>query len=106
MNCARRAGWAPNGFAAIPTTAIDPPHGAVSPAVPALMGPGPRQSKNSSVAAHAAADLASTIFWNSASISAYCCVKNFTTRLFPSSLATLDYAVISAGVVQTAAIER
>ncbi len=43
MNCdaaryqvAGRLGWAPNGFAAIPTAAIDPPHGAASPAVPAL----------------------------------------------------------------------
>ena len=35
------AGWAPSGFAAIPTTAIDPPHSAASPAVPALVGPGP-----------------------------------------------------------------
>jgi hypothetical protein len=42
---ARRAGWAPNGFAAIPTTAIDPPHSAASPAVPALMGPGPQHSR-------------------------------------------------------------
>ena len=30
------ARWAPHGFAAIPTTAIDPPHSAASPAVPAL----------------------------------------------------------------------
>jgi len=29
-----------SGFAAIPTTAIDPPHRAASPAVPALSGPG------------------------------------------------------------------
>lgn len=36
-------GWAPNGFAAIPTTAIDPPHRAASPAVPALLGPGPHR---------------------------------------------------------------
>lgn len=35
------AWWAPNGFAAIPTAALDPPHSAASPAVPALMGPGP-----------------------------------------------------------------
>ena len=32
--------WAPNGFAAIPTTALDPPHRAASPAVPALIGSG------------------------------------------------------------------
>ena len=32
--------WAPNGFAVIPTTAIDPPHRAASPAVPALIGSG------------------------------------------------------------------
>ena len=36
------AWWAPNGFAAIPTAALDPPHSAASPAVPALdKGPGP-----------------------------------------------------------------
>jgi len=34
------AWWAPNGFAAIPTTALDPPHSAASPAVPALIGSG------------------------------------------------------------------
>lgn len=34
------AWWAPNGFAAIPTAALDPPHGAASPAVPALIGSG------------------------------------------------------------------
>ena len=33
-------GWAPRGFAAIPTAAIDPPRGAASPAVPALIGSG------------------------------------------------------------------
>lgn len=33
-------GWAPRGFAAIPTTALDPPHRAASPAVPALIGSG------------------------------------------------------------------
>ncbi len=31
-----------NGFAAIPAAALDPPHAAASPAVPALMGPGPQ----------------------------------------------------------------
>lgn len=31
-----------SGFAAIPAAAIDPPHCAASPAVPALVGPGPR----------------------------------------------------------------
>jgi hypothetical protein len=36
------AWWAPSGFAVIPTAAIDPPHRAASPAVPALMGPGPQ----------------------------------------------------------------
>jgi hypothetical protein len=66
---ARRAGWAPNGFAAIPTTAIDPPHSAASPAVPALMGPGPQHSLCYATA-QAAAFLTSTSFWNSASISA------------------------------------
>jgi len=36
--------WAPSGFAAIPTTALDPPHCAASPAVPALhSGPGPHR---------------------------------------------------------------
>lgn len=35
------AWWAPDGFAAIPTTTIDPPHCAASPVVPALLGPGP-----------------------------------------------------------------
>jgi hypothetical protein len=30
-----------DGFAVIPTTAIDPPQRAASPAVPALVGPGP-----------------------------------------------------------------
>ena len=35
-----RFGWAPCGFAAIPTAAIDPPHSAASPAVPALIGSG------------------------------------------------------------------
>jgi len=33
--------WAPDGFAAIPIAAIDPPQRAASPAVPALLGPGP-----------------------------------------------------------------
>jgi len=33
-------GWAPCGVAAIPTAAIDPPHSAASPAVPALIGSG------------------------------------------------------------------
>jgi hypothetical protein len=33
-------GWAPRGFAAIPTAALDPPHSAASPAVPALIGSG------------------------------------------------------------------
>ena len=33
-------GWAPCGFAAIPTAALDPPHSAASPAVPALIGSG------------------------------------------------------------------
>jgi hypothetical protein len=32
----RPAWWAPNGVAAIPTTAIDPPRSAASPAVPGL----------------------------------------------------------------------
>jgi hypothetical protein len=32
--------WAPSGIAAIPTTALDPPHSAASPAVPALIGSG------------------------------------------------------------------
>jgi hypothetical protein len=31
----------PDGFAAIPIAAIDPPQRAASPAVPALLGPGP-----------------------------------------------------------------
>ncbi len=30
-----------DGFAAIPTTTLDPPHRAASPAVPAFSGPGP-----------------------------------------------------------------
>ena len=33
-----RPWWAPNGIAAIPTTAIDPPLTAASPTVPALIG--------------------------------------------------------------------
>ncbi len=37
--------WAPRGFAGIPTTVIDPPHRAASPAVPALMGPGPHDRR-------------------------------------------------------------
>jgi hypothetical protein len=32
-----------SGFAAIPSAARDPPHRAASPAVPALLGPGPHQ---------------------------------------------------------------
>ena len=36
----RPAWWAPSGFAAIPTTALDPPHSAASSAVPALVGSG------------------------------------------------------------------
>ena len=36
----RAAGRAPSGFAAIPAAAIDPPHRAASPAVPALIGSG------------------------------------------------------------------
>ena len=36
------AWWAPCGFAAIPTAALDPAHSPASPAVPALdLGPGP-----------------------------------------------------------------
>src|SRR5690606_33744287 len=36
-----RPAWlAPHGFAAIPTAALDPPHSAASPAVPALIGSG------------------------------------------------------------------
>jgi hypothetical protein len=34
----RLAWWAPNGFAAIPTTALDPPLPTASPALPALIG--------------------------------------------------------------------
>ena len=34
------AWWASCGFAAIPTTMLDPPHGAASPMVPALIGSG------------------------------------------------------------------
>ena len=34
--CIIPAWWAPCGFAAIPTAALDPPHSAASPAVPAL----------------------------------------------------------------------
>ena len=30
--------WAPNGFAAIPTTAIDPPLSTASPTLPAFIG--------------------------------------------------------------------
>jgi hypothetical protein len=37
--------WAPGGFAAIPTTALDPPHRAASPAVSALLGPGPHADR-------------------------------------------------------------
>ena len=36
----RPAWWAPHGVAAIPTAALDPPHSAASPAVPALIGSG------------------------------------------------------------------
>ncbi len=35
-----QAQWAPDGFAAISTAALDPPHSAESPAVPALHGAG------------------------------------------------------------------
>ncbi len=38
-------GWAPCGFAAIPTAALDPPHSAASPAVPALIGSGSPSSR-------------------------------------------------------------
>ena len=38
---AQPALWAPNGFAAIPTTILDPPHATASPMAPALTGPGP-----------------------------------------------------------------
>ena len=34
------AWWAPSGFAAIPTAALDPAHSPASPAVPALIGSG------------------------------------------------------------------
>ena len=34
-----------SGFAAIPTTALDPPHRAASPTVPALSGTGPHCSE-------------------------------------------------------------
>ena len=60
--------WAPRGFAAVPTSAIGPPHSPASPTAAALMGPGPRQFGVAAVA-HAAADLMSTIFWSSAWIS-------------------------------------
>jgi hypothetical protein len=36
--------WAPNGSAGIPTAALDPPHSAASPAVPALIGFGPHHT--------------------------------------------------------------
>lgn len=36
----RPAWWASCGFAAIPTTMLDPPHSAASPMVPALIGSG------------------------------------------------------------------
>lgn len=62
-------GWlAPRGFAGIPTTAIDPPHRAASPAVPAIMGPGPHRPP-SAMRNQAAVVLASTSFWNSRRIS-------------------------------------
>ena len=37
---AQPAWWAPSGFAAIPTAALDPAHSPASPAVPALIGSG------------------------------------------------------------------
>jgi hypothetical protein len=40
------AWWAPSGFAAIPTAALDPAHSPASPAVPALdLGPGPHRRR-------------------------------------------------------------
>ncbi len=60
--------WAPNGFAAIPTAALDPPRSAASPAVPALIGSGsPSQSQLATPvakcpAAHSVAISISVIF--------------------------------------------
>jgi len=56
---AQPAGWAPDGFAAIPITAIDPPQRAASPAVPALLGPG---ALNTYAASLGSVDVISAIF--------------------------------------------
>jgi hypothetical protein len=68
------AWWAPNGFAAIPTTALDPPHRAASPAVPALIGsgsPSPAMSMRLLFRrhGHAATVSISASFWNSVRMS-------------------------------------
>ena len=70
------AWWAPCGFAAIPTAALDPAHGPASPAVPAPFGSG-----SPSVAALAYSpsagktDSISAIVWNSARNSGRFCIR-------------------------------
>jgi hypothetical protein len=56
------AWWAPDGFAVIPTTTIDPPHSAASPVVPALLGPGPHLKPSQSAGS---VEVICTIFRNS-----------------------------------------
>ena len=86
----RPAWWAPYGFAAIPTIALDPPQRAASPAVPAHSGPGPHPEGRRRPANrhHAAALSVSAIFLNSARTSGWCCSSQRDTRVFASSFAT------------------
>jgi hypothetical protein len=86
----RPAWWAPYGFAATPTTALDPPQRAASPAVPAHSGPGPHPKGRPRPANrhHAAVLPASAIFRNSARTSGWCCSNQRDTRVFASSFAT------------------
>jgi hypothetical protein len=69
----RLAVWPPawrtqSGFAAVSATALDPPHSAASPAVPALLGPGPL-ADSAAVRIQAAVAWRSTIRMNSRAIS-------------------------------------
>jgi hypothetical protein len=70
------AWWAPSGFAAIPTTAIDPAHSPASPAVPALIGSGSPSFAASGYSASATSvGVISVIVWNSPRNSGWVCAR-------------------------------
>ncbi len=71
------AWWAPSGFAAIPTAALDPAHSPASPAVPALdLGPGPHRWPTGGYSASAASvGVISEMVWNSLRNSGWVCAR-------------------------------